>query len=108
MRSESTAPIPRAADAVGNEQVKPPHFVLEIASVHAGSTDVGQKREDYERLQTPEYWRFDETETAQHHGAMLGGAIQVDGRYQPADIRDLPDGALQGYSLLLELYLPLE
>ena len=87
------------------EQGKPPDFVLEIASPRTGRVDAGRKREDYERLQIPEYWRFDETETGRHHGARLGGDILVDGRYRPAEIRELPDGALQGYSPVLDLYL---
>ena len=65
------------------EQGKPPDFVLEIASEATGRADVGAKRDDYERLQIPEYWRFDETETGRYHGARLGGDILVDGRYQP-------------------------
>ena len=87
------------------EQGKPPDFVLEIASARTGSVDVGRKREDYERLQIPEYWRFDETEMGRHHGARLGGDILVDGRYRPAAIEELPDGALQGYSPMLDIYL---
>ena len=60
------------------EQGKPPDFVLEIASERTGRVDVGRKREDYERLQIPEYWRFDETETGRRHGARLGGDILKD------------------------------
>ena len=87
------------------EQGKPPDFVLEIASEATGRTDVGAKRNDYERLQIPEYWRFDETETGRYHGARLGGDILVDGRYQPVAIEEVGDGALQGYSPMLDLYL---
>ena len=87
------------------EQGKPPDFVLEIASRRTGREDVGGKREDYERLQIPEYWRFDETETGQHHGARLGGDILVDGRYWPVAIEELASDILQGYSPMLDLYL---
>ena len=87
------------------EQGKPPDFVLEIASERTGRVDVGAKREDYERLQIPEYWRFDETETGRHHGARLGGDMLVDGQYRPVDIEEVGDGALQGYSPMLDLYL---
>ena len=45
------------------EQGKRPDLVLEIDSERTGPDDVGRKREDYERLQIPEYWRFHETET---------------------------------------------
>ena len=87
------------------EQGKPPDFVLEIASVRTGRVDVGRKREDYERLQIREYWRFDETETGRHHGARLGGDMLEDGQYRPAAIEEVGDGALQGYSPVLDLYL---
>ena len=87
------------------EQGKPPDFVLEIASERTGRVDVGAKRDDYERLQIPEYWRFDETETGRYHGARLGGDILVDGRYRPVTIEEVGDGALQGYSPMLDLYL---
>ena len=87
------------------EQGKPPDFVLEIASEATGRVDVGAKRDDYERLQIPEYWRFDETETGRYHGATLGGDILVDGRYRPVAIEEVGDGALQGYSPMLDLYL---
>ena len=87
------------------EQGKPPDFVLEIASEHTGSADVGRKREDYERLQIRECWRFDETETGRHHGARLGGDMLVDGQYRPAAIEEVGDGALQGYSPMLDLCL---
>ena len=87
------------------EQGKPPDFVLEIASERTGRVDVGAKRDDYERLQIPEYWRFDETETGRYHGARLGGDILVDGQYRPAAIEEVGDGALQGYSPMLDLYL---
>ena len=85
------------------EQGKPPDFVLEIASARTGRIDVGRKREDYERLQIPEYWRFDKT--GLHHGAKLAADFLVDRRYQPAAIEALPDGVLQGYSPMLDLYL---
>ena len=74
------------------EQGKPPDFVLEIASARTGRVDVGAKREDFERLQIPEYWRFDETETGRYHGARLGGDMLVDGQYRPVDIEEVGDG----------------
>ena len=87
------------------EQGKPPDFVLEIASARTGSVEVGGKREDYERLQIPEYWRFDETETGRHHSARLGRDLLVDGQYRPTAIREVGHGASQGYSPTLDLYL---
>ena len=86
-----------------DEQGKPPDFVLEVASRHTGNADVGEKREAYEGLGILEYWRFDET--GQYHGARLAGDRLVDGRYEAIDIEELADGALQGHSAVLNLYL---
>ena len=83
------------------EQVKPPDFVLEIASRHTGHIDVGEKRDDYATLGIREYWRFDET--GQYHGARLAGDQLVNGVYVPILIEELPDGSLQGYSPVLNL-----
>ena len=86
-----------------DEQGKPPDFVLEIASRHTGHNDVDEKREAYEALGIPEYWRFDET--GQYHGTRLAGDRLVDGVYVPIDINELSDGVLQGYSAALNLHL---
>ncbi len=86
-----------------SEQGKPPDFVLEIASRHTGRIDVGEKRVAYAAAGILEYWRFDET--GQYHRARLAGDRLVDGRYVPIDIRELPDGSLEGYSTVLNLYL---
>ncbi|MYC33209.1 MAG: Uma2 family endonuclease [Chloroflexi bacterium] len=90
---------------VALHQGKPPDLVLEIASSHTGHVDVGVKRDFYERLGIPEYWRFDQTPTGQWHGARLAGSILVEGQYEPIEIEELPDGSLQGYSPALNLYL---
>ena len=84
-----------------SEQGKPPDLVLEIASPATGHIDVGAKREFYQALRIPEYWRFDAT--GEFHGARLTGDRLVDGRYEPIDIADLPDGVLQGHSLVMSL-----
>ncbi len=86
-----------------SEQGKPPDFVLEIASPSTGDIDTGEKREAYAELGIPEYWRFDET--GQSHGTRLAGDRLVNGRYEPIAITELPDGSLQGYSAVLNLYL---
>ena len=86
-----------------SEQGKPPDFALEVASQSTGAIDVGAKRDDYAALGISEYWRFDET--GEFHGARLAGDRLVDGRYVPIDIEGLPDGGLQGYSAVLNLYL---
>ncbi len=90
---------------VVSEQDKPPDFVLEIASYRTRRIDTGQKRLDYAALGIPEYWRFDHTPDGRWHGARLAGDLLVDGRYEPVDIAELPDGVLQGYSPALNLHL---
>ena len=86
-----------------SEQGKPPDFVLEIASRSTGRADTGEKRAAYAALGIAEYWRFDET--GQYHGSRLAGDRLVDGRYQPIDIIELPDGNLSGHSAVLGLEL---
>ena len=88
---------------VVSEQGKAPDWVLEVASESTGENDVGDKREYYQTLGIPEYWRFDET--GEHHGTKLAGDVLVDGRYQPMEIEELAGGVLQGYSRALGLYL---
>ena len=86
-----------------SEQGKPPDFVLEVASPSTGRVDVRDKPADYAALGIPEYWRFDETGAS--HGARLAGDRLVGNRYEPIEIVALPDGSLEGYSEVLELYL---
>ena len=86
-----------------SEQGKPPDFVLEVASRSTGDEDTGPKRLDYEALGITEYWRFDET--GEFHQTRLAGDRLVDGQYQPIPIEELPDGSLQGYSEVLNLYI---
>ena len=85
------------------EQGKPPDFVMEIASRSTGRTDTLQKRDDYAALGIPEYWRFDET--GRFHGVRLAGDRLADGQYRPIAIEELPDGALQGHSEILNLHI---
>ncbi len=86
-----------------SEQGKPPDFVLEIASPSTAKVDVEEKPADYAGLGILEYWRFDET--GDSHGVRLAGDRLVDGRYEPIPIEELPDGSLQGYSPVLNVYL---
>ena len=85
-----------------SEQGKPPDLVLEIASQATGHIDVGAKREFYQRLLIPEYWRFDATR--EFHATRLAGDRLVNGRYQPIDIAELATSVLQGYSGVLNLH----
>ena len=87
------------------EQGKPPDWVLEIASEGTGHVDVGEKREFYQGLGIGEYWRFDQTPDGRWHGARLAGDRLVNGEYVAIEIEELPDGVLQGYSPILNLYL---
>ena len=86
-----------------SEQGKPPDFVLEIGSHSTGRRDTVDKRVIYAELGIPEYWRFDET--GHYHGARLAGDRLVDGRYEPIRIDELPDGSLQGHSVVLNVNL---
>ena len=86
-----------------SEQGKPPDFVLEVASASTANLDVGDKRSDYAALGIPEYWRFDRT--GEFHGARLAGDRLVGSEYVPMDLEELPDGSLQGYSAVLNLYI---
>ncbi len=86
-----------------SEQGKPPDFVLEIASRRTGREDVTAKREDYETLGIPEYWRFDET--GEYDGGRLAGDRLVNGGYSPIPVEELGNGILQGYSQVLNLHL---
>ena len=88
---------------VVSEQGKPPDFVLEIASRDTRRIDREDKRDDYAALGIPEYWRFDEAGRFPH--TRLAGDRLVDGQYQPVAIEELPDGALQGFSEILNLYI---
>ena len=86
-----------------SEQGKPPDFVLEVASPSTAKVDVEEKPADYAGLGVLEYWRFDET-GAFHHTRLAGDRLVGD-RYEPIPIEELPDGSLQGYSAVLNLYL---
>ena len=86
-----------------SEQGKPPDFVLEVASPSTGRRDTVEKRMRYAELLVPEYWRFDET--GKYHGARLAGDRLVNGRYEPIQVDELPDGSLQGHSDILNVDL---
>ena len=86
-----------------SEQRKPPDFALEIASRRTVGEDTGPKREAYAALGIGKYWRFDET--GRYYGARLAGERLVEGEYVAIEIEELPEGNLQGYSPVLDLYL---
>ena len=86
-----------------SRQGKPPDFVMEIASRSTARQDVQRKRPAYAALGIPEYWRFDQT--GDFHGTWLAGDRLVEGCYEPVPIETLEDGALQGYSAVLDLII---
>ncbi len=86
-----------------SEQGKPPDFVLEVASPSTGRRDTVEKRVIYAERGITEYWRFDET--GRYHRTRLAGDRLVNGRYEPIEIDELPDGSLQGHSAVLNVDL---
>lgn len=96
-----TAAYYRSNGYVISEQGKPPDFVLEVASESTAETDLGAKRDDYQRFGIPEYWRFDET--GEYYGERLVGERLVDGEYRPIPIERLSEDILQGHSDILDL-----
>ena len=77
--------------------------MLEVASPSTGRRDTVEKRVIYAQRGILEYWRFDET--GRYHGTRLAGDRLVNGRYEPIEIDELPDGSRQGYSLILNVHL---
>ena len=86
-----------------SEQGKPPDFVMEVASEGTWRRDRYAKREDYQAMGIPEYWRFDEI--GEYYGERLAGDILVEGEYRPVPIETLEEGVLQGYSPALKLHI---
>ena len=84
-----------------SEQGKPPDFVLEIASGYSGDLDDTVKRDFYEDLGVPEYWRFDPT--GEYNEALLAADRLVNGRYEPKTIWEMRSGIWQGHSRILNL-----
>ena len=85
------------------EQGKPPDFVLEIASPSSRRRDLVTKRAAYANLEISEYWRFDEL--GKQRRRKLAGDRLEGGAYQPLPTEPLADGAVQGYSPVLDLHL---
>jgi len=87
-----------------SEQGKPPDFILEIVSPSSRRRDRVIKRQAYADLCVPEYWRFDEVDSPRRV-KLAGDRLSAEGPYRPIAIERLADGALQGYSAVLNLYL---
>ncbi len=91
---------------VVSEQGKPPDFILEVASQHTASDDLGAKKDYYERLGVGEYWLFDSE--GRFYGFTLRGHRLVDGGYETIEVNEITPGAFQGYSATLNLLLRTE
>ena len=83
---------------------KSPDFALEIASESTAERDMVVKRRDYARIGIREYWRFDAT-GGEYYDAPLAGDRLVDGQYEPIPTHTDADGAVWGYSAVLDLWL---
>ena len=81
---------------VWREGDKTPDFVMEIASESTWRRDDAEKRDIYAQLGVTEYWRFDPLGTL--FTPPLTGERLVDGRYQPIEVIEDPDGILRGHS----------
>ena len=89
-----------------SEQRKPPDFILEVASQHTASDDLGPKKDYYEGLGVGEYWLFDSE--ARFYGFTLRGYRLVEGRYEEIEVREIRPGVFEGYSAALNLILRAE
>lgn len=81
---------------------KPPDFVMEIASRRTWRNDSGHKRDVYEMLAVPEYWRFDPT-GGRFYGQPIIGERLVNGRYEPLPLVEYDDGSEGATSAALNL-----
>jgi hypothetical protein len=73
-----------------DDQGKPPHFVLEVASPTTSRNDIGLKRDGYQTYGVLEYWRYDGS-GGQYYPQALSGDRLADGAYQAIPIET--DGA---------------
>ncbi len=85
------------------ETGKAPDFALEVASKSTAANDLGWKRQLYERLGIPEYWRLDPSPGAELYGQPLAGDRLVGGRYVPCPLYTGADGSTRARSELLGL-----
>ena len=86
------------------EAGKPPDLALEVGSLSTGPSDTIVKPRVYADIGIPEYWRFDPS-GGEHHGAPMSGWHLVNNAYAPIKLTTEPDGALKGYSAVMDLFL---
>ena len=81
---------------------KPPDFVMEVASRRTYRNDSGHKRNVYEMVGVPEYWRFDPT-GGRFYGQAIIGERLVNGRYERLPMVEYDDGSEGATSAALNL-----
>ena len=86
-------------DPVQND--KPPDLAIEVASRSTRRNDMLRKRDLYQHIGVPEYWRFDHT-GGRHYGQPIIGEHLVDERYEQFPTVEY-DGMIGATSPLLNL-----
>ena len=81
---------------------KPPDAVVEIASPSTYRNDMGRKRDIYQMLLVPEYWRFDPTGGRMFGQAVIGEQL-IEGRYQRLPLLRYPGDVVGSTSPRLNL-----
>ena len=81
---------------------KPPDVVVEIASPSTHRIDSGHKRDIYQMLRVPEYWRFDPT-GGRMFGQAVIGELLVGDQYQRQPLLRYGGGVVGSTSPLLNL-----
>ena len=81
---------------------KPPDFVIEVASRSTRRNDTLRKRDTYQRIGVPEYWRFDPT-GGRHYGQAIIGEELVNGQYREFPLTEYGGGSVGATSLVLNL-----
>ena len=81
---------------------KPPDAVVEIASPSTYRNDAGRKRDIYQMLEVPEYWRFDPTGGRMFGQAVIGEQL-IEGRYQRLPLLRYPGSVVGSTSPRLNL-----
>lgn len=81
---------------------KPPDFVIEVASRRTHRNDTMRKRDIYQRIGVPEYWRFD-PEGGRYYGQVIIGERLVNGQYERFPLTEYNDGSVGATSSVLNL-----
>ena len=86
-----------------SEQGKPPDFILEVASRHTASADLGVKKDYYEEIGVGELWLYDSE--GEYYKFKLRGYRLDNGRYGELPLEEIAPGVLEGYSAALNVLL---